>query len=245
MSAKYLFWLPLLFLLSCQPESINADIPPIQTPEIWYVDHTPSLRWLSPFYNECIRQNPEIGLIVNEIPATQIDTVEADFILRWGPPSELHQYSAVVGADNFVFIIHPENQIEAITTADVSNIYSNNIHYWEQFQENSTISQSKIQIWTYPKGSDVQEIFETLFNISLAHPSSHIAPDPQAMVQAIAANPSAIGYIPESWLNSTVSQLGLNDMPKEALFQPILSISDDEPQGVKRQWLVCIQEKIN
>ena len=78
-----------------------------------------------------------------------------------------------------------------------------------------------------------------------------LAPDPQAMLEAIAGNINAIGYIPGSFLTSGDPTLTSNiniiqvDKPLEdALHQPVIAVTRSEPQGLMRSLLVCLQNRI-
>jgi hypothetical protein len=71
---------------------------------------------------------------------------------------------------------------------------------------------------------------------------AYLVPDPEAMVEAVRADPGAIGYLPASWLtNTAVRSITLETEVLHALLQPILVISHHEPQGLERILISCLQ----
>ncbi len=78
-----------------------------------------------------------------------------------------------------------------------------------------------------------------------------LAPDPQAMLEAIAGDINAIGYLPESILSSAdptlVENIKIVQLDKsldEALHQHVIAVTRNEPQGRMRDLLVCLQNKV-
>jgi hypothetical protein len=79
---------------------------------------------------------------------------------------------------------------------------------------------------------------------------SNIVPNPGAVVEAVSQEPGAIGYLPESWLETTdpqvrekVKELRLNDQNEGEITIPILAYLRSEPDGGVRELLFCLQEQ--
>jgi hypothetical protein len=75
-----------------------------------------------------------------------------------------------------------------------------------------------------------------------------LAPDPAAMLEAISKDENSIGYLPASFLLSSGSvnpgevNLVQLDQPLEtALDQPVVALTQAEPQGLLRSLLVCLE----
>jgi hypothetical protein len=102
-----------------------------------------------------------------------------------------------------------------------------------------------IQLWTYVNGDESNLLIEGAITGGLPITTlAKIAPDPNAMLQAVAADPTAIGYIPKPWVNATVRKVEIDPTLQQALILPILSISTAEPQGAARAILGCLQSRI-
>jgi len=72
---------------------------------------------------------------------------------------------------------------------------------------------------------------------------TYLASDSGAMLEALAQNPGAVGYLLKSQLNTAVRTVRVNGIPSFNPTQPILALSLKEPQGYARQLLLCLQEK--
>jgi ABC-type phosphate transport system substrate-binding protein len=105
-----------------------------------------------------------------------------------------------------------------------------------------------MRVWSYPEGDDTRRAFDTavLFGQRLTR-EAQLAPDPQAMLEAISSNTTAIGYLPERWVqnNPGVRSVSLNQKLAEALRQPVLALSEGEPVGNVRTLLLCLQSRLS
>ncbi len=68
-----------------------------------------------------------------------------------------------------------------------------------------------------------------------------LAPNPAAMIEAITADPMAVGYIPGSWLAEDIQTISVERELQAALARPILALTDTEPVGNFLNYLVCLQ----
>jgi hypothetical protein len=76
-----------------------------------------------------------------------------------------------------------------------------------------------------------------------------LAPDPQAMLEAISSDANAIGYLPESALTSSdpsfvaqVKVIQLEQSLQDILHPPVIAITQNEPEGLVRELLLCVQD---
>ena len=67
----------------------------------------------------------------------------------------------------------------------------------------------------------------------------------EAMLEAVANDPQAIGFLPTRWLNQSVKPIEILDFQNNDLLLPILAVTKSEPTGLTRDWLLCLQEQIN
>jgi hypothetical protein len=181
-------WL-LLSLAACQTAT---PLPPIPTPLFWRVQFTPSLLWLGPTLNLCIRQQTGYALAVSELPKDELDASRAVFVLLWGAPDKDSGYTVELGSDDLVIVAHPQNPIRDLTSKQLVAIFSGKSRSWNIYQKENS---SPIQVWMNGVGSEVRLIFDGVVGQSLNDPYAHLAPDPNAMRQAVAADPAAIGYL--------------------------------------------------
>jgi hypothetical protein len=238
----FLLVLLLLLLVACQPVAISDPVP---TPEVWEIQYTPSLSWLGPHFSACIEEQPHASIVVFEAPSSALDPLAVDFAFRWGPPSEVQGYAAVAGWDELEMIVHPDNTLEALSRDEVTEIYAGSILSWSRLHTAESAASGRIHLWGYPTGNDVMDRFMVMSgSTGQGDAVLFLAPDPEAMLQAISEDVSAIGFVPRRWLDERVSSVAITDVEDEELRQPILALSRAEPQGDRRAWLLCLQGRL-
>jgi len=217
--------------------------PPVSvpTPQFWRVQYTPALVWMTPEFNLCVRQQPGYALVVSAKPASALDVNQAEIILRWGVSAENTGYLAELGSDDLVVVVNPQNPVHDLIGSQLRNIFSGASRAWSAYSKGNS---NPIQVWAYPTGNEIRQYFEDAVAPLRLNPSALLAPDPAAMRQAIAADTSAIGYLPGRWVDSSVRQLSITDISELSLRQPILAITPTEPQGAQKEWLLCLQRSI-
>ncbi|MFN2150367.1 MAG: hypothetical protein ACK2T5_02140, partial [Anaerolineales bacterium] len=108
--------------------------------------------------------------------------------------------------------------------------------------KNYTALSPDFQVWTYPSGHELRTLFERDFLASKTQsPEAMIAPGPAEMLAAVSQNPTALGYILDSWVTSELVTIPVDSATQLALRQPILAITRGDPQGVLREYLACMQ----
>jgi hypothetical protein len=233
----------LLLLTACQPIVRSEPMP---TPVVWKIEYTPALNWLGSDFSACMEDQPHASILAFEEPAAALDPAGVDFAFRWGPAQDIAGYAAVAGWDELVMIVHPDNPVDAFTSTDVENIYAGRTRSWSNLNPSDAAVTGRIHVWVYPAGNDVMEVFAALFgNADQGDAVLYLAPHPDAMLQAISEDPAAVGFIPRRWLDERVRAVMIGDMEEEDQQQPILALSRAEPEGDRRAWLLCVQERLS
>jgi hypothetical protein len=249
---RWFGWLkiaPLLLLLAgCAQVEIQAP-PPTSQPLT--VDYTPALRTWQPALYACASTLPEIALFTHEVPAERLDLQAADLALRLGAPqSNLDFFAVQIGEERVIAIVHPENPLEDMGGAILRGLYTGQISNWA---EAAPGFDADVQVWTYPPGDETRQTWEAaLFGAAPPAVQGLLAPDPQAMLEAVAGEPGALGYLPRSWLaqgsvaqgsvaQGSVRELLLPVELADRLRQPVLAVAAQEPQGAARALLACLQ----
>ncbi len=149
---------------------------------------------------------PGYALAVFERPASALDLTQAEITLRWGAPAETSGSLVELGADDLALVVNPHNPLQSLTASQVRDIFSGANHAWSDY---SKASPDSIQVWSYPQGNEIRQYFEDALPAPDLLPSAHLAPDPKALRQAVAADPSAIGFLPGRWVDSSVRPLSI------------------------------------
>jgi len=116
-------------------------------------------------------------------------------------------WAAPIGQDGIAVIVHPDNDISAMTTAQLRDIYQGWTNHWSDLggKLGETVVVSREQ------GSGTRAEFESLIMGSRRTTSNaQIAPSSAASVQSVARQPNSIGYVSMSYLNDSVRALTID-----------------------------------
>lgn len=224
---RAVFLILLCGIAACTP-FVTSTPPP--SPQPIQVNYTSTLKpWVETLH-QCAVEHPEIALITEETSGTILEFSGGDVTLWFGEPSRgIPGYAASLGADEIIVIAGSEVALRNLSTAQLQDWYSN--------------PSSGYQIWSYDEGNELRSIFDKAV-LGEAALSSYvlIAPDPGAMLEAIIADPMAIGYIPKSWLTSGVQKIPIERELRTVFGQPILALTVSEPEGSLKNYLACLQQ---
>jgi DNA-binding transcriptional LysR family regulator len=193
-----------VFLLSaCATPPIAAPPP---TPEAVFLAYPPELRPYAEDLAVCARQYPEISLFLSEtVSEAAPDGQTTLFLASGSPPAALSGWQAsLLAEDQLVVIVNRENPLEKLSAGALRLLWTGETHSWAALGG----TDEAIQIWAYPAGGALRELFDAaVLRGELTSSRAWLAPDPQAALEAMAASPAAIGYVPASWLESAEPEL--------------------------------------
>lgn len=242
MSAKRWF-LILTFLLTACQSGLPAPTA-LPAPQAWQITVDPALKWMDTAISRCSKAQPGIAALITPLEDSASLQGTPDFQLFWGDPANLTGSPFVLGWDEWIIIVHPDNPILGIPAEAVQPIFNGSISTWNEIpdceacQENA----SKIQTWRYDGQKDsFLEAFQVNYKASLP---AMLGPTPSAMREAIASDPAAIGYIPARWLDASVKKVEIRGLSTQNLRLPIVAVTPEDPEGSKREWLACLQQAL-
>lgn len=221
------------------------------------VAYTGSLEWMLPVMSTCAGTIGDFSIITHNLPADQLDSTSDTVKLRWGPPDELTDYSAVLGSDRLALIVNPQNPAAFLTPELVQKIATNEITSWGQVAETcpecftsapaekfSTLSPA---LNFYNAEEEPQQLFvETVMaGQPVASAPALLIPGGKQMVESVASDHAAFGFVPARLLNDSVKEITLNGFDPATVQMPILAISAAEPTGKAHEWLLCLQKVLN
>ncbi len=238
--SKRLVFITALALAACQPLVAS----PAPTPQTLHVQLTPALSDLRQRLHDCAVANPAWGLLIDELPASSLSEAKSDLAFRLGYPQGFPGYAAIAGWETLVVIVHPANPIDRLDTDTFRALLTGDLTEWKEAPGISTGFNHEVTLWTYSTGDDTRQallaaVLEGDMGVSK---SAYLAPSPEEMLQAIAGDPGAIGYLPARWLNDRVRVVELDEPLESALRIPVIALSQKEPQGAARELLGCLQK---
>ena len=240
----FILFLFIALISGCSSPVTEAPLP---TLEIIRVGVSPAVKIWQSELQTCAQSLPGVALMLIEKP-TFLDIEDRssiEFFLQLGGTNPPSTFGTQVGSENIVWITNPNNPIQQITFQQLSNLYQENA---VNFPGISDSQASSIEIWLYPQGNALTEYLFSQINISKPILSkAFVAPDPEAMLQAVSENQNALGFVPQSWIKddpirAAVHQISITDPGPPKL--QILALAAKEPQSTGRQLLLCLVDSL-
>jgi phosphate transport system substrate-binding protein len=188
-----------LALASCQgPMAVPTATPQTYTVHIMATTATyPLLHRLASRY-----ERPGTLLAVHSVAAnwtTVYDRLlagEVPFALTTYLAADAKLWAAPIGQDGIAIIVHTANPVPALTTDDLRLIFQGQITSWAELGG----ADLPVQVVSREAGADTRLAFESL--VMAGQPitlSARLALSSQSMVEIVANNPGAIGYVSMGW----------------------------------------------
>lgn len=215
-----------ILISACSP--FVTRTPPA-SPQPIQVAFTTTLFPLVERLHQCALQHPEIALITHQTTIIGLEETGADLVLWMGePPQGPYKNAFKLGEDSIMIIAGTNVTLQNLSADQLRDLYID--------------PGSTYQIWTYPSGHELRNLFDkVIMEESTTNANALLAPNPAAMIEAIAADSLAVGFIPASWLEADIQTLTVNEALQTALSQPLLALSLREPAGNLRTYLSCLQ----
>jgi hypothetical protein len=227
-----------LMLAACESAQL-ATVPP--SPQPIQIMIPPFLTPITNGVHACAEENDQIAILLNTSSSSQQDIGAENLSIWWGENHDLGSYAIPIAQDELNIIIHPDNPNNMLSLEQIRAIFSGQVENWSNISD----YQTPIEIWIYPEGNDLDQIFHTeLFAGSRFSTLAHIAPTSESMVTAIANNKGAIGFALQSWLEDNVTRVQIKTDTELDLQKPILAITTSEPQEGLRTLMACLQSGV-
>jgi hypothetical protein len=224
-------------LPACQP--LSRTLAP--TPQVIRVQYTPSLKDWTGALSRCAANLPLIGLVVDEVPAGHLDLSQSDLVLRFGSGVNDPPNAFIIGYDEVVMVMNLQNPAVNLASDLVMQVYEGKLTSWKDLTQG--MEDQAVHAWTYLPEDDLRQVFDAAFlNGSSASKQLYLAPNTDAMLEAVVKDPYAIGYLYKSQLNQSIRQLPVIGMIESSLRQPVLGFTNGEPGENLRQLLLCLQK---
>jgi hypothetical protein len=195
--------------------SACAPAAPSATPEVISVYSTAAAQpWLSELY-DCAGTASVLSRVD--------DPSAAAIVLRIGEPDGLTSPAYQVDTEEILVVTQRQSPIQNLSLEGARTLFSGQ-------------GDPSVQVWAYASGMDIQDAFNRLVmqgqNIT---PTARLTVDPQQMSDTLVNEPNTVGILPRHWKagdSRDVFSVGT---------VPVLAITPQEPQGVVRQLIACLQ----
>ncbi len=243
LTSRFLLLLLLALAAACQPS--GSPLPtttavPASLPVRALI--SPAILPILPAVQVCSRQDPSLALFVEPLPARANPPAVTDIYVFLASEQTDSEKSYALGIERLVIVVHPENRLARLGTGTVREIFSGRIRDWSGLEASTDIT-GPIRLWSYTAANPLGELFSSvLFEAGGAAAQDFaLAPGPAAMIEAVAADPNAIGYVPGGWLNASVREVTLDEQLADRWQIPILAGVTDQPEASVAALLSCLQ----
>lgn len=149
----------------------------------------------------------------------------------------------VIALDGIAVVVHPENPVTSVKTADVMNIYLGNIKNWKELGG----PDAAITVVSREEGSGTREAFTTLvMNKKDTIKTAVVQNSTGAVRTTVAGDKNAIGYVSLSSLNREVKALPIDGVEASEtnvkngsykLQRPFIYVTKGEPAGLAKAFI--------
>lgn len=223
---KLILLIPLILLLFTGCLSVDEEPADIPVYEFYY---SPAVRPILPAIYACAAEFPDVIFAPHE-NYYQVSGLS----IRLGEPEILPTFSIPLAYDEIVLITNPANPITGWTDFRIINIMNGRIDNWDYLDW-----EGEVEIWLPGDDDEVRYFFNThILDDNPVSLSALVENEHQAILDAVAENPYAVGILPASFTDSNVSSYSLN------IRVPVLALYDTELDQVQGDFLLCLQGEI-
>jgi hypothetical protein len=195
--------------------SACAPAAPSATPEVISVYSTAAAQpWLSELY-DCAGTASVLSRVD--------DPSAAAIVLRVGEPETLSSLAYQVDTEEILVVTQRQSPIQNLSLEGARALFSGQ-------------GDPSVQVWAYASGADVQDVFnKSVMQGQNVASNARLAVDPQQMSDTLVNEPNTVGILPRHWKvgdSREVFSMGT---------VPVLAITSEEPQGVIKQLIACLQ----
>lgn len=218
-------WLLLTIVLLTSCKQSSPLTRNINRPETVLIRISNSLIHIQDAIEACRPEFPELNIITSIDPNTPFD-----IHLRHGTGD--HLVSAYfLAEDELVFIQSATNPADEISFSQISGLYTG-----------PKDLPAGMTVWTYPEGDDLREVFnQIVLNKLPIRGEARLAPDPLSMVDQIASETHAVGYLPRSALQDGVQVISYPDSLAQVNSLPVIAVVAANASPGSAKLITCLQ----
>ena len=198
-------------LVSCSSQILPAATATTHVTALRIYATTPTIPLIYNLTTVYSRLNPSITFEVStgdyQAMVQEVMRDETAYLVTNHLDAQSPLWAAPIGQDGIAVIVHPDNPVTALTTAQLRSIYQGWINNWSQVGGRD----AQIVVVSREDSSGTRAEFESLVMGSRRTTSTaQIAPSTDAMIQSVARQPDSIGYVSMSALDQTVRALSID-----------------------------------
>jgi DNA-binding transcriptional LysR family regulator len=214
---------------------------------------TPALQaWVEARASEFVSEQGALDFFVllrrpSEIQAA-LEAGEVQLAVAATPPTT-DGFITPLGIEPIVLIVHPENPLTSLSSAEIAQIFNGRTYNWDQVGGDP----QPIQPYLPLPGDEARDLFASqLLEGARLTTNAILAPSPHAMRGAVAEDAGGIGLLPLSGVDTSVKMIALDGHLPDSTSPPpdayplrleVLAFAPVEPVGALRTWLGWVQAR--
>lgn len=206
-------------LVSCSSRALPAGTPTVEATALRLYATTATIPLVNDLTTAYSRLNPSITFeIASGDYASMMDRLLSGempfFLTNHLPPEEGTPVVAFpIGQDGIAVIVHPENEVVGLTTAQLRDIYQGWTGNWSEVGG----LDRPITVFSREAGSGTRAEFDSLvMGDRRTTRTAQLVPSSTAAMTAVAREPGSIGYVSMSYLDERVRALPINGVSPTA-----------------------------
>lgn len=199
-----------LILSACGTATISA--PPPLTINVISVDA--AVPWVTHFGDSLTAEKPYLTFALSSANATRawmrLAAGETDAAIVSMPPANTPDFQQTpIARDGAVIIVNVDNPIENLTLLELQRLFSGSIENWRDVQSPAM----RVQPVVRESDAGLRAIFEArVMADSRITPNARVLPAGRAVVDFVAQNPAAIGYVSVAMVTARVKVVSVEDL---------------------------------
>ncbi|MCI0556497.1 MAG: hypothetical protein L0287_36610, partial [Anaerolineae bacterium] len=152
------------------------------------------------------------------------DANSADIVLQIGEPEFLATPAYQIDEEEVLIVAHRQSPIQNLNLPGAQALFMG-------------LGDPSVQVWVYASEEDIQKVFnQFVMEGRIVSSSGLVAANPQQMSDVLVNEASAVGILPRHWMVDDVREVF------SAGVVPVLVITQNEPQGVIKELIACLQK---
>lgn len=153
----------------------------------------------------------------------KVSALSPEIYLRVGEPEILVSPAYQIDEEEILIVTHRESPVQNLSLEEAQALFAGQ-------------GDPSVQVWVYSSEADVQILFDQLVMKGRSVTSfARVAVNPQAMSDTLNSESNAVGILPRHWIAGSIREA------YSAGMAPVLAIVKEEPRGVVRELIGCLQ----
>jgi len=153
----------------------------------------------------------------------KVSALSPEIYLRVGEPEILVSPAYQIDEEEILIVTHRESPVQNLSLEEAQALFAGQ-------------GDPSVQVWVYSSEADVQILFDQLVMKGRSVTSfARVAVNPQTMSDTLNSESNAVGILPRHWMAGSIREV------YSAGMAPVLAIVKEEPRGVVRELIGCLQ----